>query len=338
MKWVAGVIRRPDEAISMRTVRESIAAGMERRGVRVVDIDECRVADSTVDLFWDHRASGGHPPLAVLQKAAAPVVVTLHGARAFSLPGNEYRSGWDARIRGAVERRRLLRAWKRIDTRRFHFIAVSDYSRRELSSAVGLEADRIRVIHHGVDRKIFYPLDDRPGRKDPYLLHVSQYQPVKNVGRIVEAFSKITGKGAIRLLLVLPGFGGTVDSEHVTIIREKLDRAELARIYREATAFVFPSLHEGFGLPILEAMACGCPVITSNTTACPEIAGNAAILVDPRSTGAIRNAMTLLVNDGAVRDSMREKGLERAARFDWSSAARRYVSEFERAVKEWKAR
>jgi glycosyltransferase involved in cell wall biosynthesis len=112
-------------------------------------------------------------------------------------------------------------------------------------------------------------------------------------------------------------------------VRSRIDflgvvpEAKLPSLYRGAEALIFPSLYEGFGLPILEAMACGIPVVTSNTTAMPEVAGEAALLVDPNSVEQISMAMEKLVSDSSLREQLRDKGITRAARFSWASTADR---------------
>ena len=111
----------------------------------------------------------------------------------------------------------------------------------------------------------------------------------------------------------------------MTLIDTGLNAAELATWYRGALAFLFPSLHETFGMPILEAMACGCPVLTSNTTACPEVAGQAALLIDPRDEKALRDGLERLIFDESLRNKLAKLGLAHAARFDWQTGADRHI-------------
>ena len=111
-----------------------------------------------------------------------------------------------------------------------------------------------------------------------------------------------------------------------------LSQKVLVKYYQDAIGFVFPSLHETFGMPIVEAMASGCPVITSSTTACSEVAGNAALLVDPRSVDEISSAMKKLVMDIGLRQSLAEKGLKRASQFTWKKCAEEHLNVFERAL------
>ena len=118
----------------------------------------------------------------------------------------------------------------------------------------------------------------------------------------------------------------------VRIIRKGLTHKELARWYRGALGFIFPSIHETFGLPILEAMACGCPVITSNITGIPELTGDAALTVNPRSVEEITSAIRRLVEDRLLRRRLRAKGLARARLFTWQKSAREHLDVFESAL------
>ena len=112
-----------------------------------------------------------------------------------------------------------------------------------------------------------------------------------------------------------------------------MSQPELTDLYRNATGFLFPSLHETFGMPILEAMASGCPVITSHDTGCAEIAGDAALLVDPRSVEAISAAMQSLIEHERLRADLRARGLARAAEFTWEKSARKHLDVFEQALR-----
>ncbi len=135
------------------------------------------------------------------------------------------------------------------------------------------------------------------------------------------------------LIAILPGFNKKIEIEGVTVINKEVRQDKLAEFYRGAIGFIFPSLHETFGLPIIEAMACGCPVITSNITACPEIAGDAAMLVSPRNVKEISNAMRTLAGDESVRADLRRKGIIRAEMFSWDKCAKEHLEIFEKAAR-----
>ncbi|MBI4806404.1 MAG: glycosyltransferase family 4 protein [Desulfovibrio sp.] len=172
-----------------------------------------------------------------------------------------------------------------------------------------------------------------------YWLCVGTIEPRKNQKALFEALAALPGK---RQLVLAGGRGWLMDdmarmvSELGVASRVKLtgyvDDEELAWLYANCLGFVYPSLFEGFGLPVLEAMSLGAPVITSNVSSLPEVAGDAAILVDPLDTGAIAAAMARLEGDGSLRASLREAGLARAASFSWESAAQVAAEAYDRVL------
>lgn len=203
---------------------------------------------------------------------------------------------------------------------------------------LGLKPDKVFVVYHGVDHRVFNPSGPRLELDRPYFLHVSQYNPSiynkKNLPRILEAYKKLTISPKPYLVLVIPGYPKTIDIDGVIPIRRPLPTVELTKLYRGALAFIFPSLHETFGMPILEAMASGCPVITSNVTACPEVVGDAALLVNPYSTKSIAEAMELIATDDNLRRKLIAKGLERAKEFTWRRSALKHKAIFEWVLKQ----
>ena len=126
-------------------------------------------------------------------------------------------------------------------------------------------------------------------------------------------------------MAVIPDYLNQRVSSDIEIINSPMNHEELFRFYNKAIGFVFPSLHETFGMPILEAMACGCPVITSNVSACPEIAGDAALLVNPRSVEDIAAAILRLITDNELRSNLREEGLKRSKMFSWEKSAEEHL-------------
>ncbi len=211
------------------------------------------------------------------------------------------------------------------------FIAVSRYTADDLIRRAGVPAARIEVIYHGLD-PAFAPSHGGTGQAGdgpPYMLAVGGASPRKNTRRLIEAFSRWRARGAHRAEFALRITGTSLDPElqragdglpaGVSLLGY-VDKAELQRLYAGAATFLYPSIYEGFGLPIIEAMACGAPVVTSTTASAPEIAGGAAILVDPFDVESIEAGMERATNpDEATR--LRAMGHERARQFDWSSAA-----------------
>lgn len=205
-------------------------------------------------------------------------------------------------------------------------IAVSQTTADDIEKYYG-RTKEVYVVHHGVDRARFSPtLAEEVAR--PYLLYVGQIQPRKNLIRLIQAF-EILQKREKDLQLVIVGSHGWLNSpiyrymglsparDHIIQLGRANDD-ELARLYSQAEAFVLPSLYEGFGMPILEAMACGCPVVTSNVSSLPEVAGKAAVLVDPLNVESIAVGIR---EARKKRQALVKLGLERARQFSWQKTA-----------------
>jgi glycosyltransferase involved in cell wall biosynthesis len=158
---------------------------------------------------------------------------------------------------------------------------------------------------------------------------VGAIQTRKNTARLVEAFESLddswrlvlAGSSGYGAETILARIGKSQARGRIEVVGY-VSPAELAELYRSASIFVFPSLDEGFGMPVLEAMAAGVPVITSNRSALPEVAGDAALLIDPEDTGALRAGLRKLAEDSGLRKELAQRGLERAAMFSWEKAVR----------------
>lgn len=222
------------------------------------------------------------------------------------------------------------------------FIAVSRYTADDLVRRAGLPASRIDVVYHGLDPAFQMPPDGLPPATDegPYLLAVGGVSPRKNTRRLIEAFTHWRARGGHRAgyrLLITgtsldPGFArnGAPLPAGVSLLGY-VDKAELPRLYARAAAFAYPGIYEGFGLPIIEAMASGAPVLTSTSGAAPEIAGGAALLVDPFDVAAIEAGLErATIPEEAGR--LRTLGRERARLFDWDVAAVQTVEVYHKAA------
>jgi glycosyltransferase involved in cell wall biosynthesis len=204
-------------------------------------------------------------------------------------------------------------------------IAVSQFTADQVERWLGVAKDRIRVIHHGVRM----PNERAPAasEREDLVLCVGAIQKRKNVARLVKAFERLPKSWRLALAGAPDGYGA---AEELRAVEESPRRADidvlgyvsaeaLASLYRRAAIFAFPSLAEGFGMPVLEAMSHGAPVVTSQSSALPEVAGDAAILVDPFDPGAIAEALLRLVGNPDLRDDFARRGVERARAFTWES-------------------
>jgi glycosyltransferase involved in cell wall biosynthesis len=221
---------------------------------------------------------------------------------------------------------RVLAASRRV-------IVSSASTRRDLERFYPhVSVERLRVVAPGYDARRFAPAPPVPDRRKPYALYVGNVMPHKNLGRLVEAFAAV--RAHVDGRLVIRGWGRP---HHVARLREAIARlglgphvdwtpyaaeAELPGLYAGARMLLLPSLHEGFGMTALEAMACGTPVVTSCTSSMPEVVGEAALLVDPLDTRAIADAMARLFTDDTLGEGLRGRGLARAKLFSWETTGR----------------
>jgi glycosyltransferase involved in cell wall biosynthesis len=220
------------------------------------------------------------------------------------------------------------------------FIAVSRYTADDLVRRAGVPASKIEVIYHGLDADFVAPerREGPPPSDSPYVLAVGGISPRKNTRRLIQAFSRWRERGghraACRLLITGTSLDRDFSGEGAVLppgvsLLGYVDKAELPGLYANATAFLYPGIYEGFGLPIIEAMACGTPVVTSQTGAAPEIAGGAAILVDPFEIGSIEAGLEqATIPEEAQR--LRALGQQRTSEFDWNKAASATVEVYRR--------
>jgi glycosyltransferase involved in cell wall biosynthesis len=250
-----------------------------------------RAARDRVDVL---HCPGHRGPL----RSRVPVVLTVHDLGVVRHP--EAFNRW-TRTYSRVLLPRVARAAARV-------IAVSEFTKREAVELLGLDEARVHVVPHGVSSP-FEPVG--PAAGGDYALAVGTLEPRKNLARAVLAAER----AGVELRVAGAQGWGDVDVDSLGYV----DDDELARLYRGASCLVYPSLYEGFGLPVLEAMACGTPVVTSNKGALAELAEGAAVLVDPLDVDAIAAGIE---EARARRDELRQAGLERAARHTWAEAAR----------------
>ncbi|MBI5850098.1 MAG: glycosyltransferase family 4 protein [Planctomycetes bacterium] len=307
--------------MSIATYRARVVAGLGEQGVAVCDVPAAQRGTPDVDLLWD-PGLGMRRVAPVIARASLPLAVTVHGLLGFVLSDQEAGDGGFDVARRLVQRMRIRASWRSIRGRVGAVITPSAYGAREVQEVLGIDASRVHAIHHGVDHETFRPLGARDVPSRPYFVVVAQHQPKKNVERILAAHAALPAEGRPALVAVVPGLPATVNPhDGVELRRAAASPSELAALFRGALALVLPSLHETFGMPLLEAMACGCPVLTSNTTACPEVVGDAGLVVDPRDVVAIRDAMVRLATDAGLRARLHDHAVARAASFTWERCA-----------------
>lgn len=216
-------------------------------------------------------------------------------------------------------------------------ITVSEFSKRRLIALTGIDDSRVHVVPNGVNRQ-FYPRDLEAVRqlrerlnipRGRYLLSLSSIEPRKNLKRLLEAWSLCVPQLPSDVWLVIAGVEGRSNIFQETSLGKTLPRVhwtgfvpddELPVLYSGAFAFIYPSVYEGFGLPLLEAMATGTATIAGNRTAIPEVSGDASILVDPYSVTSISAAIERVVRDDCLRQRLRHRGIERSRHFTWENA------------------
>jgi glycosyltransferase involved in cell wall biosynthesis len=277
------------------------------------------------------RISLLHGPINALPLGwAGPSVVTILDLTFMLIPSTIRRAS-----------RAYLRWIVRSSARRAsQIITISESTRRDVIRLLGVSPERVTRIYCGVDDR-FTPeprsanvkeLRQRAGLPAEFILYLGTIEPRKNLTRLIDAYSMLRRRDATRLPLVLAGGRGWGDDVITARARGSgfeadiyfpgfVPEHEIPLWYNASTLFVYPSEYEGFGLPPLEALACGVPVIASNTSSLPEVLGDAAVLVDPTSVPAIADGMQRVLDDDVLRSRLISQGLEQARRFSWRGMA-----------------
>ena len=275
-------------------------------------------------------------------------VVTAHDLAVYKLP-ELYTKKQIALLKSIVPA--AVRQAKKI-------IAASQSTKKDLNEMFGVEKDKIIVAYHGVDKRFFTKsgaaeverVKNKLHLEDNYLLFLGMLEKRKNIIRIIEAYERLkeklseTGGGQKDYQLVLAGSPGHSFKD----IKDKIEQSkyknkilitgyvqpdDLDPLYEGAKVLVFPTLYEGFGLPVIEAMANGLPVITSNISSLPEAAGNQALLVDPYNVADIFHALWDLLTDPSLCHTLSQGGIKRAANFDWTKTAEETLRVYRQAAK-----
>ena len=275
-------------------------------------------------------------PLAV----RVPTVMTVHDLSFLIFPEHHT----------VLNRANLAFVTPRAARRASRVIADSQATARDLTSRCAVPAAKIRVIYPACDHERFHPMPDehsaptltRLGLRRPYILFVGTWEPRKNLIALLESFAALAAEGVPHRLVLAGATGWKHHAAERRLrelgLEERVDRpgrvpdADLATLYRAASVFVYPSLYEGFGLPPLEALACGVPVVTSNVSSLPEVVGEAALSVSPGDIGALTGAIRAALTSAEVRARLAAEGPRRAAAFTWTKTARETAAVYREAV------
>ncbi|MBS1807865.1 MAG: glycosyltransferase family 4 protein [Acidobacteria bacterium] len=275
--------------------------------------------------------------------APCPTVVTIHDLSLYAQTKTH-----EAKNVSRGKRRIPIMA-RRADM----IIAPSDATKREVEHYLGIPSERIRVVYEAARPKMkplppeaCEPVLQKYGIDRPYLLYTGTIEPRKNLLKLIRAYSEIIHTTEHRPLLVLCGGRGWLDEEIFELVAElKLQRMvkftgyvpdeDLPALYSACEIFVYPSLYEGFGLPPLEAMACGAAVVTSNTSSLPEVVGDAGVMVNPHEALELAQVLANLLNDRQQRENFRRAGLERSKIFSWERAAHETQAVYDQVFQDW---
>lgn len=280
------------------------------------------------DIYWEPNIV----PIRELKKKARICIPTIHDL------SWHFHPEWHPEERIDFFRKHF---WKGIDGVEI-LITGSEYTRGEITDVLGIPEDRIKVIYHGIDHHIFrkYPEEQLPdfsskkGLPDKFILFVGTLEPRKNLERLVQAYNSLSDDLKNEFSLVIAGGKGWKDSKLKTILKDTRKHVhltgyvpgeDLPLLYNLASIFVYPSLYEGFGIPPLEAMGCGCPVLVSNATSMPEVCGNAALYCDPEDIESIREGLKTLLESESLRRELSTRGYEKATQYTWERSAARHA-------------
>lgn len=254
-----------------------------------------------------------YDPFFISSLGHRPYVVTYHDM-IYELYANKYA--------GLAAASHLITWKKSISYGAAVLIAVSESTKRDMVEWLNVSPDQIQVTHLG--NSLHPDVVAQPNTNMPYLLYVGNRSMYKNFEMFLSAAAPLLRRYGLRLICAGGGRFSADETIHITMLgltnvveQHSINDKTLARLYSQAVAFVFPSLYEGFGIPILEAMVCGCPCLLSNRSSLPEVAGNAAIYFEPEDVDSIQSSLAQLLDDASLRAKLIQKGFVREKLFSW---------------------
>jgi glycosyltransferase involved in cell wall biosynthesis len=304
---------------------QQVSSRLTEKGVELIPFSVNDPLPQQVDMYWDPTCTGGKNPHRSLLKAQKPLVATVHGAANFALPHRYTYKGFRQQLKGYFVNARRLFFWQKFRQRMQGIITVSHFAKEEIVRELSLRPEIIRPVYHGFDKNLFYPPQE--SQRD-YLFHVSVYQPVKNLEMLLKAYQSIPVNKRPPLLMVVPGFPYDANIPGLNLIRHSVPPQQVAEYMRGARAFLLPSVRESFGLPLIEAMACGTPVITTYGSACEEVTKDVGILCRYDDVTAWRTAMEQIASDDVLFAKLSRASVERAQTFSWDKSAEEHLAFF----------
>ncbi|MES2843981.1 MAG: glycosyltransferase family 1 protein [Pseudomonadota bacterium] len=302
---------------------------MQEQGVTFTEgrYDDPDAAPGT-DIVWAPGMGNRRLPKVIFQ-SVLPTVVTLHGLQYLTDMPMIRSQGLRQGLGHFVWRLKIRADWLRMRKKVTAVISVSNTLTAQIQRRLHVPSEKIHVIPHGVTEQFFLPSDVHQDAQGEYILHLSQYSGVKNLERMMDAYAMVRQQIGLPFRLISVGHPPELlPPEGCDLISEPTSRHNVPDLMRNAHAFLFPSLEESFGLPVLEAMASGVPVVTSLGTGAGEVAGDAAVLVDPKDTSAIAEGLLRCATDTNLRCRLREAGQKRAKQFTWQASGEQHLTLF----------
>ena len=294
-------------------------------------------------LYWQRQVVNDnldvfHTAYYPVPRVKLPTILTVHDLRFLHMPETYHRARyWFLRVSVPYS----LAVATRI-------VTVSNNTKDDMINYYGIPSEKIDVSYNPISSNFLKPdsdiksieIKDRLKLPDKFILYVGNLEPRKNLDRLLQAFILVRQKLNYKLVILGKAEWGTnilfdiVKQNHLekeVLFTGYLEEYDLSSVYRLASLLAFPSLHEGFGIPVIEAMACGVPVLTSNVSALPEVAGDAAILVDPYSVESIANGILAILSDEKLRYRLIKRGFERIKLFSREKSAKVIVESYQKA-------